>query len=165
MEKNKIHFQKILMIITFKNCFIISTPKINLKNKDIKILRLLTGGFVCTCLDEQTIFPDEAETLQRVQQDVGDVLSVCCCPCLILRCGLVGEHHWSQQQAQIQQTGSAIGCRQETFKAVVDRRTVNKLLALSDNTDRNLHQTLDRQWSSFSRTPIQFRCHKERYKR
>lgn len=47
----------------------------------------------------------------------------------------------------IKEAGSVIGFKQETFEAVVDGRTLNKLLSIRDNP---LHHTLDRQQSSFS---------------
>ena len=45
---------------------------------------------------EQTIHPEEAEILQCVQQDVGDLLSVCGGQCTFLCCSLLGEQHQRQ---------------------------------------------------------------------
>ncbi|KAI3355569.1 hypothetical protein L3Q82_018398, partial [Scortum barcoo] len=55
-----------------------------------------TGGCVQEG-DEQTLFPEEAEILQRGQQDVGDFLPVCCCQCHFLCCRVLGQQHQSQR--------------------------------------------------------------------
>ncbi len=56
----------------------------------------------------------------------------------------------SRMNKLITKAGSIIGCRQETFEAVVERRTLNKLLSTMDNQDHPLHHILDRQRSVFS---------------
>ena len=65
----------------------------------------------------------------------------------------------------IRKAGSIIGCRQDTFQSVVERRTLNKLLSIMDNPDHPLHHTIDRQRSTFSRRLRQLRCLKERYRK
>ena len=65
----------------------------------------------------------------------------------------------------IKKAGSVIGVKPDTFEAVVERRTLNKLLSIMDNPDHPLHHTLDRQRSSFSNRLIQLRCHKDRYRK
>ena len=47
----------------------------------------------------------------------------------------------------------------------MSRRSLNKLLSIMDNPDHPLHNTVQGQRSSFSDRLIQFRCHKERFKK
>ena len=63
----------------------------------------------------------------------------------------------------IKKAGSVTGCRQEGFKAVVERRTLNKLVSIMDNTDRRLHHALDEQQSSFSKWLRYFHCYRNCY--
>ena len=45
----------------------------------------------------------------------------------------------------IRRDGSVIGCRQEKFDIVVERRTLNELLLITDNLEQPLRPTEDRQ--------------------
>ncbi|KAI3366056.1 hypothetical protein L3Q82_009711 [Scortum barcoo] len=86
----------------------------------------------------RTLFPEEAEILQRGQQDVGDFLPVCCCQRHFLCCRVL-----------------------ESFETVVERRMLNRLLSIMDNDQHPLHHTVDRQqWSTFSHRLLQLRCRK-----
>lgn len=59
----------------------------------------------------------EAEVLQRARRNAGNPLPVCCGQYSVLLCGLLGGSIAATDQA-----GSVIGCRQDTFEAVVERR-------------------------------------------
>lgn len=67
-----------------------------------------------------------------------------------LLCGLLGSSigagDTNRLDKLIKEACSVIGLKQETFEAVVDGRTLNKLLSIIDNP---LHHTVDRQQSSF----------------
>ena len=65
----------------------------------------------------------------------------------------------------IRKAGSVMGLKLETFESVMSRRSLNKLLSIMDNPDHPLHNTVQGQRSSFSNRLIQFRCHKERFKK
>lgn len=58
---------------------------------------------------------EEAQIPNHVQQAGGDLLPFCCIQKTILHC--------------------RIGCSRETFEAMVERRTLNTLLAIMDNPD------------------------------
>ena len=48
----------------------------------------------------------------------------------------------------IRKAGSVITCKQETFEAVVERRSLNKLLPITANPDHPHHPTLVQQRSN-----------------
>ena len=100
-----------------------------------------------------SLFPEEAEILQRVQQDVGHILS----ECRFLCCCVLGQQHQSQDKI-IKKAGSVLGLRLESFETVVERRTLNKLLSIMDNNQHPLHHTVVRQRSTFSHSLLQLRC-------
>ncbi|KAL3065695.1 hypothetical protein OYC64_015782 [Pagothenia borchgrevinki] len=63
----------------------------------------------------------------------------------------------------IRKAGSVIGIKLDPFEAVVERRTLNRLLSIMDNPTHPLHLQLDSQRSSFSNRLLQLPCHKDRY--
>jgi hypothetical protein len=79
--------------------------------------------------------------------------------------GSIGAGNTNRLNKLIRKAGSVIGCNLDTLEAVVERRMLNKLLAILDNPDHPLHPLLDRQRSSFSNRLIQLHCHKDRYRK
>lgn len=63
------------------------------------------------------------------------MMSVICDKCSALCCALLGEQHWSwlpnTLTKLIRKAGSAIGSTLDTFEAVVERRSLNKLLSIN----------------------------------
>ncbi|XP_034088755.1 uncharacterized protein LOC117557164 [Gymnodraco acuticeps] len=57
----------------------------------------------------------------------------------------------------IRKAGSVIGIKLDPFEAVVERRTLNRLLSIMDNPTHPLHLQLDSQRSSFSNRLLQLR--------
>ena len=49
----------------------------------------------------------------------------------------------------IRKAGSVVGVKLDSLEVVAEQRTLNKLLAILDNTSHPLHATLDKQRSSF----------------
>lgn len=74
----------------------------------------------------------------------------------------IGAGEINRLNKLIKKAGSVIGCKLDSIEAVVERRTLNKLLSIMDNPDHLLHHILVRQWSSFSNRLIQLHCHKDR---
>ena len=62
----------------------------------------------------------------------------------------------------IRKARSVIGIKLDPL-AVVERRTLNRLLSIMDNPTHPLHLQLDSQRSSFSNRLLQLPCHKDRY--
>ena len=77
----------------------------------------------------------------------------------------IGASDTNRLNKLIRKAGSVIGCKQDTVEAVVERRTLNKLLSIMDNPDHPLHLTLDRQRSSFSNRLLQLHCRRDRYRK
>lgn len=50
------------------------------------------------------------------------------------------------------------------MEAVVEKKTLNKLISVVDNPDHHLHPLLNRQRSSFSNRSLQLRRHKDGYR-
>lgn len=102
-------------------------------------------------------FPEETERL--AQSNVENILPVCCG-------SLPGERHrrWNEV---IERTGSVIGCKPYTFEAAAQRRILNILLSITDNSKHALHSLLDRKQSTLSDRLIQIQhcCHKDCYKK
>ena len=65
----------------------------------------------------------------------------------------------------IKKAGYALGLRLESFETVVERRTLNKLLSITDNKQHPLHHTVARQRSTFSHRLLQLRCRRDRYRK
>ena len=51
----------------------------------------------------------------------------------------IGASNTNRLNKLIRKAGSVIGCKQDTFEAVVERRSLNKLLSIMDNPDHPLH--------------------------
>ena len=77
----------------------------------------------------------------------------------------IGAGDTNRLNKLIKKAGSVIGCKPDTVESVVERRTLDKLLSIMDNTEHPLHHLLDRQRSTFSNRLIQLRCHKDRYRK
>ena len=54
-----------------------------------------------------------------------------------------------------------MGCSLDGFEVVVERKSLDKLIAILDNTSQLLHDLLVRQQSTFSKRLIQLCCSKE----
>ncbi|KAM4593012.1 uncharacterized protein PAE49_004932 isoform 1-T1 [Odontesthes bonariensis] len=65
----------------------------------------------------------------------------------------------------IKKAGFALGLRLESLEAVVERRTMNKLLTIMENDRHPLHHTVDRQRSTFSPRLLQLPCRRDRYRK
>lgn len=63
-------------------------------------------------------------------------------------CSLLGKPHSSQEHSLnkvIKKAGSIIGCKPDSFEVLLERRTLNNLLSVMDNSDHPPHHLLDRQ--------------------
>ena len=83
----------------------------------------------------------------------------------VCRGSSIGASDTNRLNKLIKTAGSVIGCKMDEFEAVVERRTMNKLLSIMDNPDHPLHLTPDRQRSAVSNRLMQRRCHKDRYRK
>ncbi|KAL3050687.1 hypothetical protein OYC64_012664 [Pagothenia borchgrevinki] len=77
--------------------------------------------------------------------------------------GSIRDSDTSRINKLIRKAGSVIGIKLDPFEAVVERRTLNRLLSIMDNPTHPLHLQLDSQRSSFSNRLLQLPCHKDRY--
>ena len=107
-------------------------------------------------------------------QDVGDLLSSLLLQVLssLLHSAVEEMLMLSAQQTAakklnklIRKADSVLGCSLDGFEVVVERRSLNKLTAILDNTSHPLHDLLVRQQSSFSIRLIQICCSEEWYRR
>ena len=92
---------------------------------------------------------------------------VASCPflCCSLLGSSIGASDTNRLNKLIRKAGSVIGCKQDTLEAVMERRTLKKLLSIMDNPLHPLHLTLVRQRSTFSKRLLQLRCHNNRYRK
>ena len=67
----------------------------------------------------------------------------------------IGASDTNRLNKLIKKAGSVIGCKQDRkLEAVIERRTLKKLLSIMDNSLYPLHFTLVRQQSTFSKRLI-----------
>jgi len=100
-------------------------------------------------------FHMEAQILQCVEQDAGDLLPVCDLLCCSLLGSSISSRDASRINTLIRKAGTVIGLKLETFESVMSKRSLNKLLSIMDDPSHPLHETLQGQ-----RRLIQLRCHK-----
>lgn len=55
---------------------------------------------------------------------------------------LAAEAYFPEQHKHIRKSRSVIGCKLETLEGVMDRRSLDKLLSITDHSDHPLHYTL-----------------------
>ena len=65
----------------------------------------------------------------------------------------IGASDTNRLNKLMKKDGSVIGCKQDTLEAVMERRTLKKLLLIMDNSLHPLQLTLVRQRSTFSSPP------------
>ena len=68
---------------------------------------------------------------------------------IIICCGqcshsLLGGQDTNRLKELIKKNGSIIGCKPYTFEVVLERRTLNKLLSITNNPEHPLQHVLDR---------------------
>lgn len=80
-----------------------------------------------------------------------------------------GEQHQCCRYQLTEQTDQegrlCVWLNLDTLEAVVERRTLNKLLSILGSSHHPLHPLMDRQRSRFSDRLLQLRCHKDRHRK
>lgn len=125
---------------------------------------------LCTRRGKSRLFPEEAELLQCVQQDVGDVLPVCCCQthfffAVVCWSSNIRACDTNRLDKMIKKAGSVLGLKLESLETVVESKMLNEIFPIIDNDQHPLHHTVDRQQGSFFHRLPQLSCQRNRYKK
>lgn len=110
--------------------------------------------------DEPALFPKEAGILQCLQKMMKICYQSAVASSVYFPVVCWGSSIRDRLTKPIRNAGSVIGCKPDTaVAAVVERRSQNTLLSITDHADHLLHRSADLLRSSFASMPIQKTFH------